>query len=135
MKFVKGQWYTDGESYYQYVSKGINGHIFRKPGTSFTGWIDPHDFDKLTPASLTPDFSNAKVGDVCFSVHLGICHIADINTEHDDFVILRVDNGKGCSDAELIEYEGYKNHPEVFNSFAQFISYWAEEGLKMKGGY
>jgi hypothetical protein len=128
MKFVKGQWYEALGEFWQY-----DGKAFRHAGEDIPVRNLSYA-DKLKSTTLTPDFTNATIWDECFSVHLGLCHITDINTKYDDFMILTVDGGNGCLDAELIENEGYKNNPTLFNSLAQFMAYWQEEALKLKGG-
>ena len=118
MKFVKGQWYVIGNDYYEYNEvrcTGLNDnlHWFRKAGElNETPFGDPI----ATPASLTPDFSNAPEFGDCFNVIDGVCKY-------------RIDdNGVWIADGRYNldgRYLSKDTHPTLFNSFAQFISYWA----------
>lgn len=131
MKFIKGQWYVIGNDYYEYNEvrcTGLNDnlHWFRKAGElNETPFGDPI----ATPASLTPDFSNAKVGDECFSAADGVSVITGITNGY--YIDIEGNDYAFYSDGM---YGRDDKYPTLFNSFAQFISYWAEEGLKMKGG-
>jgi len=148
MKFVKGQWYTNGESYYQHCSNQQGIDFFRLAGVKDEEiWLTNEQLAKLTPASLTPDLSDAKVGDECWH---GVGGFMIINDIYDDgkAISIKYDNSPKAKKYREDESDlggitiiyTYRNgympfrHPELFNSFAQFISYWAEEGLKMKGG-
>ena len=79
----------------------------------------------------TPDFSNAKVGDKCFSVGNGDAEIKSIELNWLDLIETTENefhNQYNC-DGRL-----YKDdiHPTLFNSFQQFLDYWAWE--KENGG-
>ena len=129
MKFVKGQWYTDGKSYWEYCGQSGNDYLLRKAGSDKM-LCCPY-IDDLLPASLTPDFNDAKAGDECFSVEEGICKIMHSNIDN----LIAAMNKSGGWDAFTKDgrLEPESTHPLLFNSFAQFTAYWAEEGLKMKG--
>lgn len=86
--------------------------------------------DRYVPASLTPDFSNAKVGESCFDVELEHCEISEVR-EYDVYTMLMVDDGKGNLNTHIIYKDGYTHNPLLFNSFAQFTAYWAEKALEM----
>lgn len=134
MKFVKGQWYVIGNDYYEYnevrcTVLNDNLHWFRKAGElNETPFGDPI----ATPASLTPDFSKAKVGDSCFWAQRSNSIIHSIISS-----IIYVVTGKNVLVWDFHYPKGLKfiddDHPSLFNSFAQFTAYWAEEELKMKG--
>jgi len=127
MKFVKGQWYVIGNDYYEYNEVRCTGlkdnlHWFRKAGElNETPFGDPI----ATPASLTPDLSDAPEFGDCFNVIDGVCKY-------------RIDdNGVWIADGRYNldgRYLSKDTHPTLFNSFAQFISYWDEWKLNQKGG-
>lgn len=129
MKFEKGQWYTDGERFYCFIEKrpplhkAYNAWWFHEAGKGKTTITHESHLDCLVVASLTPDFSNAPEFGDCFNVIDGICKY-------------RIDdNGVWIADGRYNLDGRYLNrdtHPTLFNSFAQFMAYWAEEGLKMK---
>lgn len=145
-EFVKGQWYTDGKQYWQYIKQGkdANGntiHYIRLAGdvVEFA-----YDVDTLIPASLTPDFTNAKVGDECWLYGIGETGINSIG----DNVTVWDDENKYVFDKSgylyfIGEYIGdaytqgvsceLEEFPMLFNSFAQFQAYWAEKALEMGG--
>ncbi len=132
-KFKKGQWYTDGKQYCQYIKRGEDAdgnpiHYIRPAGdvVEFSYYVD-----NLTPASLTPDFTNAKVGDECFSVEEGLCKIMH-GTSTTLIAAMNEDGGWDAftKDGKL---DPESNHPLLFNSFAQFQAYWAEKALEMGG--
>lgn len=132
MKFIKGQWYVIGNDYYEYdeaKQSGLNGnlHWFRKAGE-----INMTPFGKpiATPASLTPDFSNAKEGDECFSAEDDFCIMLPSHDKH----FVPAMNSNGGFDVFLPDgrLTAESKHPMLFNSYAQFMAYWAEEGLKMR---
>lgn len=131
MKFTKGQWYADkNETFWLYCGKEgkDSEHLFRKTGASFRQWV-PNDIrNQFTPASLTPDFSNAKVGDECFSAADGVSVITGITNGY--YIDIEGNDYAFYSDGM---YGRNDKYPTLFNSFAQFMGYWAEEGLKMKG--
>lgn len=130
-EFVKGQWYTDGKQYWQYIKQGkdANGntiHYIRLAGdvVEFA-----YDVDTLIPASLTPDFSDAKVGDECFSPIHGIGYFTMMKHKWGETTVV-YDNG-------VMDYavcaKCTTTHPLRYNSFAQFKAYWAEQALDMEG--
>ena len=132
MRFIKGQWYSDGNDYCQFVDEvtvasGIV-YMFRIAGNSYREGLHDAVVSNLKPVTLEPDFSNAQVGDECFSTIDGISIITlivdnsvYINMEENDYGF----GGKYYSESP---------HPILFNSFAQFKAYWAEWELKQKGG-
>ena len=89
---------------------------------------------RLIPASLTPDFSNAKVGDECFSPILSHCQIVDIDGNWEFY-----GDTKRFDVSEIYVKQKHTNnymyyypprrghHPSLYNSFAQFQAYWAEQ--------
>lgn len=145
MKFTKGQWLTNGKSYWEYCGQSGNDYLLRKAGSD--KMLCCQYIDDLLPASLTPDFSNAKVGDECWH---GVGGFMIINDIYDDgkAISIKYDNspkaklyrGDESDLGGITTIYTYRNgympfrHPELFNSFAQFQAYWAEEGLKLKGG-
>lgn len=146
-EFVKGQWYTDGKQYCQYIKKGEDAdgnpiHYIRQAGdvVEFSYYVD-----NLTPASLTPDFSKAKEGYECWLYGIGK---TVINSIGDDYVTVWDDENKYIFDKSgylyfIVEYIGdaytqgvsceLEDFPMLFNSFAQFTAYWAEKALEMGG--
>lgn len=84
---------------------------------------------RLTPSSLIPDFTNAKVGDECFSAEEGLCKIMDGTSGK----LIAAMNEDGGWDAFTMngKIEPESTHPLLFNSFAQFKAYWAEQALDM----
>ena len=70
----------------------------------------------------TPEFSNAMVGDACFSVANGIVEIEDIVS-----MLYPIHT----SDSEYYDISGRylpsDKHPSLFNSFQQFMDYWKWE--------
>lgn len=130
-KFIKGQWYIIGNDYYEYNEErhtwlGENLHWFRKAGElDGTPFGDPI----ATPSSLIPDFSDAKAGDECFSVEEGICKIMDGKSDS----LIAAMNKDGGWDAFTMngKLEPESTHPLLYNSFAQFKAYWAEQALLM----
>lgn len=149
MKFEKGQWYSDGERFYQYHDIGYSNNIlyFRMAGNNIP--LPYGQPEKLTPASITPDFSNAKEGDECWGYDFNNQSITFIS---EDTVQVKYESKSGFDqtaifwkngkiygfrthDANGLHYLDWESaHPSLFNSFAQFQAYWAEEFLKMKGG-
>lgn len=84
---------------------------------------------RLTPATLIPDFSDAKAGEECFSVEEGICKIMDGKS---DSLIAAMDKDGGWDAFTMNgKIEPESTHPLLFNSFAQFKAYWAEQALDM----
>lgn len=119
MKFVKGQWYQYENHFWQY-----DGRCFRYAGDEIP--VKNLSYaNKLTPASLIPDFSNAPEFGDCFNVIDGICKY-------------RIDdNGVWIADVRYNidgRYINRDKHPTLFNSLVQFLAYWQEEALKLKGG-
>lgn len=87
---------------------------------------------------ITPDFSNAKEGDKCFSVTHGMCKIRKVLDGWIKYItpIHTTDScymtGNGLSRGEDGKEYWNDPHPRLFNSFDQFKAYWAEHELKMK---
>jgi len=134
MKFVKGQWYTNGESYYQHCSNQQGIDFFRLAGVKDEEiWLTNEQLAKLTPASLTPDFSKAKVGDSCFCATLGN---KKIDAADASCAFVHIDLGQDTHEAFYLNGKAHENdiHPTLFNSFAQFMAYWDEWKLNQKGG-
>lgn len=131
MDFIKDQWYVYDNYFWQFVGVSKTGkNQFRYAGDDCNIYIGVED--KLKPSSLLPNFRNAKVGDECFSVEEGICKIMDSKSDS----LIAAMNKSGGWDAFTMngKLEPESTHPLLFNSFAQFTAYWAEEWLKMKGG-
>ena len=132
-KFVKGQWYQSKATkrYFQCVCSDTDCVRMRQAGGTGRTAIEILLFDTLIPASITPDFSDAKAGDECFSVEEGICKIMHSNIDN----LIAAMNKSGGWDA--FEKDGKldpeSTHPLLFNSFAQFQAYWAEQALEMGG--
>ena len=128
-EFVKGQWAICDGAYVQIEQPAYRRGLMvcRIAGSDRRKCIS---IKRLTPASLTPDFSNAKVGESCFNVELEHCEISVVR-EYDDYTVLIVDDGKGNQNPHIICKDGYTHNPLLFNSFAQFQAYWAEKALEM----
>jgi hypothetical protein len=92
-----------------------------------------------------PDFSKAKEGDECWMYGIGETGISSIG---DDYVTVWDDENKYVFDKSgylyfIEEYIGdayvqgvscgLEEFPMLFNSFAQFKAYWAEQALEMGG--
>lgn len=92
---------------------------------------------------VTPDFSKAKEGDECWLYGIGE---TGINSIGDDYVTVWDDENKYIFDKSgylyfIGEYIGdaytqgvsceLEEFPMLFNSFAQFQAYWAEQALLM----
>lgn len=77
---------------------------------------------------FTPDFNNAKVGDKCFSVSNDIVEIEDTFK----YGIYAVSVPTGESFTGHGRFWESDKHPSLFNSFQQFLDYWAWE--KDNGG-
>lgn len=140
IEFVKGQWYQNNttKEYYQCIDTAHNVLLACRRAGQDTHIIRYGCADDYTTASLIPDFSNAKVGDECFSPMLSNCLISDINGEwemYDDgerFEVSEVSAKQKHSDNYTYYYPPTRNtHPLLFNSFAQFQAYWAEQALLM----
>ena len=131
IEFVKGQWYQSKATkrYFQCVCSDTGCIRMRQSGSLMHYNIDVFNFDMLIPASLTPDFNDAKAGDECFSAEEGLCKIMHSNIDN---LIAAMNNDGGwdafTKDGKL---EPESTHPLLFNSFAQFQAYWAEQALEM----
>jgi hypothetical protein len=137
--FVKGHWYQNKNTkqYFQCMTDAAHGdNYFRlRLAGSESCFVKVHmDITVYAHASLTPDFSNAKVGDGCFDVELEHCEISEVR-EYDVYTRLMVDDGKGNLNPHIIYKDGYAHNPLLFNSFAQFTAYWAEKALDMEGNH
>ena len=97
------------------------------------------DANDYTPVSLNPDFSKAKEGDECWMYGIGE---TGINSIGDDYVTVWDDENKYVFDKSgylyfIEEYIadaytqgvscGFEESPMLFNSFAQFQAYSAEQ--------
>ena len=73
-KFIKGQWYQNKatKEYYQCIDTAHNVLLACRRAGQDTHIIRYGCADDYTTASLIPDFSDAKVGDECFSPIHGI---------------------------------------------------------------
>lgn len=140
IEFVKGQWYQSKATkrYFQCVCSDTGCIRMRQAGSLMHYNIDLFNSNMLIPASLNPDFSNAKVGDECFSPILSHCQIADIDGDWE----LYGDTNRFDVSEIYVKQKHTNNymyyypprmghHPSLFNSFAQFQAYWAEQALEM----
>ena len=132
-RFVKGQWYQNEHTkeYCQCIDTNHNGSmvcVCRRAG-QYTHIIRYGDADDYTPVSLNPDFSNAKVGDECFSPIHGIGYFTMMKHKYGETTVV-YDNG--VRDYAVCA-KGTTTHPLRYNSFAQFKAYWAEQALEMGG--
>jgi len=131
MDFIKDQWYKYDGCYLQFMGVSKTGkNQFRYAGDDCNIYIDVED--KLKPSSLLPDFSNAKEGDECFSAEDDFCIMLPCHDKH----FVPAMNSNGGFDVFLPDgrLTAESKHPTLFNSFAQFLAYWQEEALKLKGG-
>jgi hypothetical protein len=137
MKFEKGQWVTC-EGFYMQVMNRVSDHVYECRFAGRKGeWVDKH-IGKMIPASLTPDFSGAKVGDECFDPIHGDGIVECIPNIGDGVVYsssyrIRCKNTIYHVDSNDFKFQP-NLHPALFNSLAQFMAYWQEEALKLKGG-
>lgn len=131
IEFVKGQWYQNKttKEYYQCIDIAHNVLLACRRAGQESARIRYGCADDYTPSSLTPDFTNAKVGDECFSAEEGLCKIIMDSTGK----LIAAMNEDGGWDAFTKDgkLEPESNHPLLFNSFAQFQAYWAEQALLM----
>ena len=130
-RFVKGQWYQckATKRYFQCVCSDTGCVRMRQAGDLEYYDKDDISFDMLIPASLTPDFSNANVGDECFSPIHGIGYFTMMKHKYGETTVV-YDNG--VRDYAVCA-KGTTTHPLRYNSFAQFKAYWAEQALEMGG--
>jgi hypothetical protein len=154
-QFEKDRWYSDGKDYYQYLKTdhskvfGALMHTFRKAGEKAGGQYDDDAYFGTTlnwlstfqPANLVPDFTDAKAGDKCFETGIDECVIKDIHEEelsdiHTGMFMAVGKEDENCS-AMWIDYPLWMggayadmDHPTLFNSYAQFMAYWAEYGIR-----
>ena len=135
IEFVKGQWYQNKttKEYYQCIDTAHNVLLACRRAGQDTHIIRYGYAEDYTPASLIPDFSDAKAGDECFSVEEGICKIMDGKSDS----LIAAMNKDGGWDAFTMngKLEPESTHPLLFNSFAQFKAYWAEKALEMGGNH
>jgi len=127
-EFQKGDWAICNGEYVQ-IEMPVYRRDFivcRKAGSNKHKCIS---VKRLTKASLTPDFSNAKAGDECFSAEEGLCKIMHGTST----TLIAAMNEDGGWDAftKSGKLEPESTHPLLFNSFAQFQAYWAEQALLM----
>lgn len=130
IEFVKGQWYQNEHTkeYYQCIDTNHNGvMVCRRAGqdTHIIAYGDANN--DYTPVSLNPDFSNANVGDECFSPIHGIGYFTMMKHKWGETTVV-YDNG--VRDYAVCA-KGTTTHPLRYNSFAQFQAYWAEQALLM----
>ena len=139
-RFVKGQWYQSKETkrYFQCVCSDTGCVRMRQSGSWSHYNSDAINFDMLIPASLIPDFSNANVGDECFSPILSHCQIADIDGnwefygDTNRFDVSEIYVKQKHTNNYMYYYPPRRgHHPSLYNSFAQFQAYWAEQALLM----
>lgn len=127
--FTIGQWVTCEGVYMQIMAfAGLRVLKCRFAGKKGQ-WVDK-SYSKLTPATLTPNFANHKEGDTCFSPENGFCTMLPA----DDKFFVPAMNVNGGFDVYLQDgrLTAESMHPTLFNCFAQFQAYWAEEALKIK---
>lgn len=142
-KFKTGQWVICDGAYMQIEQPAYHRGLMvcRIAGSDGRKCIS---IKRLTLASLTPDFTNAKVGDECWLYGIGETGINSIG----DNVTVWDDENKYVFDKSgclyfIGEYIGdaytqgvsceLEEFPMLFNSFAQFQAYWAEKALEMGG--
>lgn len=135
-EFVKGQWYQNKNTkqYFQCMTDAARGDNYlrlRLAGSESCFVKDHMDITIYAPASLTPDFSNAKEGDECFSVEEGVCEI--MQSKSDKLIAAMNEDGGWDAFTKEGKLEPESKHPLLFNSFAQFQAYWAERALEMGG--
>lgn len=123
-QFKKGDWfkYSDrGNAFCQITSMPGGGHngTYRVAGQRDRDLqFASVNMKAFIPVSLEPDFSNTKIGDKCFSPEFGNAVVYDKKSN-----IINIDFGNhGTVAVHTIDCK----HPVLFNSFAQFIAYWAE---------
>ena len=128
-EFVKGQWYQNKttKEYYQCVDTAHNVLLACRRAGQDTHIIRYGCADDYTTASLIPDFSDAKVGDECFSPIHGIGYFTMMKHKWGETTIV-YDNGES---EYAVCAKGTTTHPLRYNSFAQFQAYWAEQALLM----
>ena len=128
-KFIKGQWYQNKatKEYYQCIDTAHNVLLACRRAGQDTHIIRYGCADDYTTASLIPDFSDAKVGDECFSPIHGIGYFTMIKHKWGETTIV-YDNG--VRDYAVCAKDT-NTHPLRYNSFAQFQAYWAEQALLM----
>lgn len=131
IEFVKGQWYQNKttKEYYQCIGTAHNVLLSCRRAGQESAIIRYGCADDYTPATLIPDFSDAKVGDECFSPIHGIGYFTMMKHKWGETTVV-YDNG-------VIDYavcaKSTTTHPLRYNSFAQFQAYWAEQALLMGG--
>ena len=128
-EFVKGQWYQNEttKEYYQCIDTAHNVLLACRRAGQDTHIIRYGYADDYTTVSLNPDFSNAKVGDECFSPIHGIGYFTMMKHKYGETTVV-YDNG--VRDYAVCA-KGTTTHPLRYNSFAQFKAYWAEQALLM----
>ncbi len=140
IEFVKGQWYQNKttKEYYQCIHTAHNVLLVGRRAGQGTNIIRYGYAEHYTPVSLNPDFSNAKVGDECFSPILSHCQIADIDGnwefygDTNRFDVSEIYVKQKHTNNYMYYYPPRRgHHPSLYNSFAQFKAYWAEQALEM----
>ncbi len=132
-----GEWYKRGYNYYQCssVHKHEEGtHVYlRKAGDK----VSRHkiymtkSYGELVPASLTPNFKDAKIGDKCFSIIDGPSEITQLSTDSRPLPVgyLSVSGADRVCCNNGFEL-GRKMYPTLFHSAKQAVAYFAEVALK-----
>jgi hypothetical protein len=143
IEFVKGQWYQNKNTkqYFQCMTDATRGNNYlrlRLAGSESCFLKDHMDITVYAPASLTPDFSNVNVGDECFSPILSHCQIANIDGnwelygDTNRFDVSEIYVKQKHTNNYMYYYPPRRgHHPSLYNSFAQFQAYWAEQALLM----
>lgn len=123
--FELGQWVTC-EGVYMQIMALRGAYLLQCRFAGRNDQLVDKQYSKLVTASLTPDFTNARDGDSCFSTLYGNGVITDKVLNG---VIIQFDNMDRFSIDNYGIRRFYAKHPFVFNSFTQFQAYWAEEHL------
>lgn len=140
IEFVKGQWYQKKttKEYYQCIDTAHNVLLACRRAGQDTHIIRYGCADDYATASLIPDFSDANVGDECFSPILSYCQIANIDgnweiyCDTNRFDVSEIYVKQKHTNNYMYYYPPRRgHHPSLYNSFAQFQAYWAEQALLM----
>lgn len=129
-----GEWYKRGYNYYQCssVHKHEEGtHVYlRKAGDKVSRHMTK-SYGELVPASLTPNFKDAKIGDKCFSIIDGPSEITQLSTDSRPLPVgyLSVSGADRVCCNNGFEL-GRKMYPTLFHSAKQAVAYFAEVALK-----
>lgn len=133
-----GKWYQHKKRKHYACVVAVNGEECRirfagNPEGERYGWKENSFFESsYEPASLEPDFSNAKTGDKCYSVLVGDMKISCV-FRHAEYGVNAYHEKSGLSarytNAGI--YDRHHIHPALFNSVEQCAAYFAEVALKM----